>query len=180
MDVKLAISAYGMMSWLLTPNAAPAVGLSVDARGEVISVGGELRAVLPSRVLMTERLPGATSSYPVEMDVSQVSLLLVPCTRWRYFVGCGVAQAGLFLYQTSAATEQGLVFGLGPRVGFEVPFAQRFAVFGFAEALFSIYKQGVEASDPPVGQPNGPIANVFWDPPIGAAFFGAGVSVRFE
>ena len=181
MDLKVALSAYGMMSWLLTPNVAPGIGVAADVRGQVISVAGEFRAVMPSRVIATERVPGASSSYPQEFDVSQFSWLVVPCARWRYFVGCGVGQVGFFLTQTSTQTVTQMIFGLGPRIGFEVPFAEdRFAVFGFGEALFSPYQGGIKFTNPPPGMPDVPAANVRWGPPVGSVFFGAGLSVHFK
>jgi hypothetical protein len=180
MDLKIGLSAYGMMSWLLTPNVAPAVGVAIDTRGEVLSVGGEFRAVMPSRVLVTEPVPGAGSSFPVEMDVSQFSLLVVPCFRWKYFVGCAVGQLGTFIIQTRVQTGDDLVFGLGPRLGFEVPFADRFAVFGFGEALFAPFPAALKFTNPPPGMPDGPVPNVRWEQPVGSVFFGAGVSIHFK
>jgi hypothetical protein len=181
MDLKVGLSAYGMMTWLLTPNVAPAIGVAVDARGEVISVAGEFRAVMPSRVIATERVTGAASSYPVELDVSQFSVLVVPCGRWKYFVGCAVAQAGFFLFKTSIQELDATAFGLGPRLGFEVPFAEeRFAVFGFGEALFTPRPAGVRFTNPPPGEPEDPAANVRWGQPVGSVFFGVGVSFKLK
>jgi hypothetical protein len=180
MDVKIAVSAYGMMSWLLTPNVAPAIGVSVEGRGEIFSVAGEIRSVLPSRVLVTEQVPGKPVGYPVEMDVSQHTALVVPCARWRYLVGCAVAQIGFFRLQTTIGGSDPLSVAVGPRVGFEVPFAQRFAVFGFAEALFSPYRANVFYILPPPNDPEAPAANVKWVQPVGSVFFGAGLSIKFE
>lgn len=180
MDLKIGISAYGLMSWLLTPNVAPGVGVAVDARGEYISVAGEFRAVMPSRVIATEPLPGAGSYFPAEFDLSQFSVLVVPCFRWKYFVGCAVAQLGGFVYQTATRTSTDVVYGFGPRLGFEVPFAEQFAVFGFGEALFTPGPAGVQFTLPPKDDPTGPIANVFWDQPVGSIFFGAGLSFKIK
>jgi hypothetical protein len=180
MDVKIAVSAYGMMSWLLTPNVAPAIGVSVEGRGEIFSVAGEIRSVLPSRVLVTEQVPGKPVGYPMEMDVRQHTVLVVPCARWRYLVGCAVGQIGFFRLQTAVAGTSPLAVALGPRVGFEVPFAQRFAVFGFAEALFSPYRANISYVLPPPDAPDAPAANVRWVQPVGSGFFGAGLSVKFE
>ncbi len=180
MDLTVGLRAYGMMTWLLTPNVAPAVGVGVDVGGEIISVTGEFRVVMPSRVIATERVPGASSPFPVEFDLTEVTGLLVPCARWKYFVGCAVAQFGAGVYKTSVEQDSFVTWALGPRLGFEVPFADRFAVFGFGEALFYPAPYRLSFTLPPPGDPDGPIANTFWDTPVGAAFFAAGVSVKFK
>lgn len=180
MDLTVGLSTYGMMTWLLTPNVAPAFGVGVDARGEIISVGGEFRAVMPSRVLVTEPIPGAGPSFPVEMDMSQFSLLIVPCARWSYFVGCAAVQAGFIYWKTSIEARGLVTYGLGPRLGFEVPFAERFAAFGFGEVLFAPGQASLEVTLPPPGMPDGPVANVRWEQPLASVFFGAGLSVKFK
>ena len=180
MDLTVGLRAYGMMSWLLTPNVAPAVGVGVDVGGEIFSVAGEVRLVLPSRVYATEPIPGAGAHFPAEFDLSQFTVLLVPCGRWKYFVGCVVAQVGLFHTKTTVEERDAAAYALGPRLGFEVPFAERFAVFGFGEALFTPSPIAVQFTDPPPGMPDGPIANTQWEQPIGSVFFGAGLSLKFK
>lgn len=180
MDLKIGLSAYGMMTWLLTPNVAPAFGVAADVRGEIISVAAEFRLALPSRVIATEVVPGASSSFPQEFDLTQVTGLLVPCARWKYLVGCGVLQAGAIVYKTNTYQDNFATWALGPRLGFEVPFADRFAVFGFGEALFYPGPYRLSFTLPPLDDPDGPSANTYWDQPEGAVFFAVGLSFKLE
>ena len=68
-------------------------------------------------------------------------------------------------------------WSIGPRFGVEVPFAQRFAVFGFAEALFAPWRAYQQYSLVPA-QEDSP--GVRWEQSIVSGFFGAGVSVKFK
>lgn len=180
MDLTVGLSAYGMMTWLLTPNVAPGVGVAAEVRGEWFSVAAEFRVALPSRVIATERVPGASSSFPQPFDLTPVTGLVVPCFRYKYFVGCGVVLAGAFVYQRRDYQDNFATWALGPRLGFEVPFADRFAAFGFGEALFYPARYRLSFTLPPKDDPGGPIANTFWEQPEGAVFFAAGLSVKFK
>lgn len=116
---------------------------------------------------------------PQDFDVSQWSLVAVPCVRFAtYFAGCIAAQGALHVSQTRAPATQLLpAFYAGPRFAVEIPFAERFAVFGFAEALAG-FGQGLDIIG--VG-PNGePSQNAGWRPSVVSGFFGAGVSVKFR
>jgi hypothetical protein len=180
MDLSVGLSTYVMMSAFLSADVAPAVGIGAEVRGEVFGVGAEFRFVLPSRAYARERIPGATSSIPQDFDLSQLSASLVPCGRYKYFVGCGVAHIGALIWQTGNYTGLGVSIGLGPRVGFEVPFAERFAVFGFGEVLFTPQRVAVQFVLPDPKYPNEPPANTQWVQSVASAFFGAGVSVKFR
>ena len=180
MDLSVGLSTYVMMSAFLSANVAPAVGVGADVRGEIFSIGLDLRFVVPSRAYARERIPGATSSFPVDFDLGQFSGSVVPCARYKYFVGCAVAQLGALSWQTVDWFNLGVSFGFGPRVGFEVPFAERFAVFGFGEAIFTPSQAVLQFNQPPQGQPSGPVANTQWEQPVGSGFFAAGVTVKFE
>lgn len=180
MDLSVGLSTYVMMTAFLTGDVGPAMGLGVGAGGEVVSVNAELRFVFPSRTYAVEPIPGATSSFPQEFDLSQFSALLVPCARYKYLVGCGVAQLGGLFMQNARALLAGFTFGFGPRLGFEVPFAERFAVFGFGEVIFSPIPTNIIFDLPDPQYPDLPPANTHWRQSVASAFFGAGVSVKFR
>jgi len=180
MDLSVGLNTYVMMTAFFSANVGPAVGVAGEVRGSIFGISTEFRFALPSRTYATEPIPGATSGYPVEFDLSQVSLLVVPCARYKYFVGCGVAQLGSLIMQSSVSLDANLSVGFGPRLGFEVPFAERFAAFGFGEVLFSPMQNGFDFKYPPPGDPDGPIANTRWSQPVASGFFGVGVSVKFR
>lgn len=180
MDLSVGLSAYVMMTAFLTADVGPAVGIAGSVGGEVFSLNAEFRVVLPSRAYALEPVPGATSSRPAEFDLSQLSALLVPCGRYKYFVGCGVVQFGSLLMQSSVHLETQLSYSFGPRLGFEVPFAERFAVFGFGEVLFAPNPGGIEFTEPVPGEPDIPPNNTYWDQSVASAYFGAGLSVKFR
>ncbi len=180
MDLSVGLSTYVMMSAFLSADVAPAFGIGADVRGEIFSIGLDLRFVVPSRAYARERIPGATSSFPVDFDLGQFSGSVVPCARYKYFVGCGVAQFGALSWQTDNDFNLGVAFGLGPRVGFEVPFAERFAVFGFGEVLFSPSRVALKFDLPDPKYPSEPPPNTQWVQSVASGFFGAGVSVNFK
>lgn len=180
MDLSVGVSTYVMMTAFLSADVGPAVAVGGEVRGEVFGVGAELRFVVPSRAYARDPIPGATSSYPQEFDIGLLAASFVPCARYSYFVGCGVAQLGALTYKTDNYFEVTATFGVGPRLGFEVPFAERFAVFGFGEVLFAPAQALLRFSLPDPKYPNEPPANSQWQQPIASAFFGAGVSVKFK
>ena len=180
MDLSVGLSTYVMMTAFFSANVGPAVAIGGEARGEFFGIGAEFRFVLPSRVYAREPVPGTTSHRPAEFDLSQVSALLVPCGRYKYFVGCGVAQFGSLLVQTSIYLETRLSYSFGPRVGFEVPFAERFAAFGFGEVLFAPSPGRIQFTGPVPGEPDTTPNNTQWGQSVASAFFGAGLSVRFR
>ncbi len=180
MDLSVGLNTYVMMTAFLSANVGPAVGIAGEVRGEIFGVSGEFRAALPSRAYSLEPIPGATSSFPTEFDLSQISALVVPCARWKFLAGCAVGQFGVFLMKSTVAERNLITFGVGPRLGFEVPFAERFAAFGFGEVLFVPSPGGFRFDAPPPGDPDGPIANTRWRQPVASAFFAAGFSVKFR
>ena len=104
------------------------------------------------------------------------------CIRdsYKYFVGCGVAQIGTFTWQSNIAFGLGASFGLGPRVGFEIPFTERFAVFGFGEVLFSPARAVLKFNVPDPTHPEAPVANTQWTQPLASGFFAVGLAVKFK
>lgn len=178
MDVAINLYAYGLMTVGLTANVGPGVGLGASVRGEIFSLGLEARGVFPATIVAHDAFaPKSTvTSIPVSYDASQWSALLVPCARWRYLVGCGVFQGGVLITDAALRVPKRThLFGdvaLGPRLGFEVPFAERFAVFGFGEAMFSLLPTG-----------EGDVfdnINVVWERPRVTGFFSVGLAVAFK
>jgi len=179
MDLTIGLTGLVLMSAGLTDNVAPGFGLGVNVRGEYLSLGLELRGVLPSKAVAREQLlPEKPTSTPVEFDVAQISALLVPCVHFeKYFAACGVVQGAVVTFQTTQGLSPFPNLALGPRFAVEVPFAERFAAFGFAEALFAPHQAQIKFSNPP-RDPTVP--GVVWNQSIVSGFFGAGVAVRFQ
>jgi hypothetical protein len=170
MDLTYALSAGALITANLTPNVGPGVWLGGEVRAGPISLGLELRAVLPSRVQVG----------PYDTDLSNYVALVVPCGRYSYFFGCVVAGGGLRIdYDSNApdgdTTGAGSMLQLGARLGGEVPFAEnRFAVRAWGEVLYSTpsYFIGYDAV-------NGVNPKYGWDRPDVSAFFGLGFVVKF-
>ncbi len=179
MDLAISLSAAVLMSAGFTADVGPGVQVSAGFRRDWFSLDLEVRGMFPSRVYMRAPVDPAKPSYERAFDVSQLTALLVPCVHFAtYFAGCGVAQAGVIVAQTPVDTSLLRSFGLGPRFAFEYPFAERFAVFAFGEALFPLARQGYAIVE---GGPSGePAPNVAWDPSVVSGFFGAGLSVQFK
>jgi hypothetical protein len=166
MDLTYALSTGLLVTANLTSNAGPGVWLGGEVRSGPLTLGLEVRAVLPAPVFLG----------PHDFDFSEVGGLLTPCGRYSYFFGCAVMGAGVEVEQDSNPVgfkAFGAVFPLlqlGGRVGVEAPFAQnRFAVRAWAEVLYSA---------PPIfATYKG--TGLTWDRPDVSAFFGAGFVVKF-
>ena len=170
MDLTIGLSAYALMTAGLTANVGPGFGIGADVRGEVFSIGVELRGVLPGIAYTASPIDRSAPFTVGDFDLSQLTGLVVPCGRYKYFVGCGVVQGGTFVANSLEGQRLLPAFAFGPRAGLEIPFAERFAVFGFGEALFAPLPVGID--DPPY--------NVEWTQSIVSGFFGAGLSVNFK
>ncbi len=182
MDLTIALSASALMTAGFTADVGPAFQIGAEARyQDWFSLGLEVRGVLPSVVYAREKVD-KTNPYtrPQSFDISQVTALLVPCFRFKtYFAACGVAQGGgLIDRESNDGGIQG-TFAFGPRFAVEFPFAERFAVFAWGEALFVPDATFVGFRDPgPNGTP--PAPNVLWRQSVVSSFFGAGLSVKFQ
>ena len=179
MDLTVTLSTAFVLTAGFTADVGPAFQVGAGLRHDWFSLDLELRGVLPGRVVASEQLDPSTPRTPRPFDLSQLSAQLVPCAHFAtYFAGCGVVGAYTLITQDRT---QGTHFypgwSIGPRLGVEVPFAKRFAVFGFAEALFAPlgasqeYAVVIEQADSP---------GIRWNLSIVSGFFGAGVSVKFE
>jgi hypothetical protein len=155
MDLTYTLAAGALMTLNLTSNVGPGVWVSGGLWSGPLGLGLDLRAVLPSRVVIG----------PHDADLSQFVGLLTPCGRYSIFFGCAVAGAGVQidadtdveLAPGQSATQFGPLVQLGGRVGVEVPLGEtRFAIRGWGEILYSTpaveysYSDGSSAYRPDV------------------------------
>jgi hypothetical protein len=179
MDLTLTLSTAFLATAGFTADVGPALQIAGGLRRDWFSFDLEARVVFPSKVYAREPIvPGPTRE---EMeDVSQVTALAVPCVRFlTYLGGCAVGQLGTMISRGAAGTTDfHLALGVGPRLRAEVPLGDRFAAFGFGEALFPLVTVG-DLWD--VRGANGqPPSNVRWEQSVVSGFFGAGVLVKFQ
>jgi len=188
MDLTVTLNTALLLTAGFTADVGPAVQLGAGLRRDWFSIDLEVRGVFPAKTWAAEplpledRLPGHESDplEPHPFDLSQLSAQLVPCVRFAsYFAGCGVVGAYTLITQTQRRTGFLPGWTIGPRLGAEVPLGERFAVFGFAEALFAPLGAWVGFRDPSAPDKND-APNVIWNMPIVSGFFGAGVSVKFQ
>ncbi len=178
MDVTISLGAAVLMTAGFTADVGPGFQLSAGLQREWFSLDLEARGILPSRVFAREPVDPKLATSEVYFDVSQLSALLVPCGRFAtYFRGCLVGQIGTIIDQTPIETGFLLAGGVGPRLAFDFPLSDRFAVFAFGEALFT---PGVSIGYRDPG-PNGePADNVIWRQSVVSGFFGLGVATNFK
>jgi hypothetical protein len=179
MDLTVTLSTAFVITAGFTADVGPALQLGAGLRRDWFSIDLELRGVFPGKVIASAQLDPENPREPRPFDLSQLSGQLVPCARFAsYFAGCGVVGAYTLITQDRT---QGTSFYpgwiIGPRFAVEVPFAQRFAVFGFAEALFAPLGAAQEYRDV-LAKEDSP--GILWDLSIVSGFFGVGVSVKFE
>lgn len=179
MDLTISLSTALLMTAGFTADVGPALQLGAGLRRDWFSIDLELRGVFPGRVWAREAVDPNRATRPKAFDLSQLSAQLVPCVRFAtYLAGCGVVGAYTFIKQ-----DYGTIFApgwiIGPRFGAEVPINERFAVFGFAEALFFPHWNG-QAYDIPSAPGKADDPNVYWRSSIVSGFFGAGVLVKFQ
>jgi hypothetical protein len=137
MNLTYALSTGVLMTANLTSNVGPGVWLAGGLRSGPLMLGIDLRAVLPSQVVVG----------PYDLDLSQLVGLLTPCGRYSVFFGCVVAGAGVQIGHDSnvgilppgqSNTQSSPLVQLGGRLGVEVPLGEsRFAVQGWGEVLYT-------------------------------------------
>lgn len=179
MDLTIGLSGFMVMSAFYTADVGGGFGLMGDVRYDFLSIGLELRGILPGRVYAREPVFPNDPTKPtreVELDVSQISGALVPCARWKFLMGCAVAQLGTTIAKDVLQDFKLATFATGPRVGVEVPIAERFAIFGFGEVLFAVQYAGVRYDI----EGDVPAANTQWVQPIASGFFGLGLTATFK
>jgi len=183
-DLAIGLSGFVLMSAGYTANVGLGFQLGAELRSakdesDIFRLGLEIRGLVPGIAYARDRLdPKVLDTIPQELDVSQLSTQLVPCVRWKYLLGCGVAQLNVVFMQNKGGMVSDWAFGFGPRLGLEVPFAERFAVRAFGEALVTARVAGVDYGIPPPGDDGSP--NVVWRQSVVSGFFGVGLSVTFQ
>lgn len=160
------------MSLGFTADPGPGAWLGAELRPiENISVGLEVRGMFPSRVVPGIPLDASKpSGAPAEPAVSSAVLLFVPCFRYWWLMGCGVAQVGFSAAQSPADLTGWPSYGLGPRVGIEIPFAGRFFVRAHGDVVFDLAASSLSLPD----------ANLKWQQPPVSGFAGLGLGVTFR
>jgi hypothetical protein len=168
MDLTFALATGALITANLTSNVGPGVWFGGEGRFGPVSLGLEVRGVLPSPVVLG----------PYDFDVSQVVALLVPCGRYSYFFGCTVLGAGGEFHHDTYAGQDTMVSGpvlqIGGRLGVEVPFGDTmFGARAWGEVLYSAPKAGsfysATATTP----------RLEWTRQDVAAFFGLGLVFKF-
>lgn len=179
MDVTIGLSGLVLMTAGFTANVGPGFGLMADVRYGWFSFGLEARGIFPGRVYAREPIfpdDPTKATREQEGDLSQWTVALVPCGRWKYLFGCVVGQLGGIVHQDALAMDVSFNLNLGPRLGVEVPITERFAIFGFGDALFATQLMVVNYNiDNDV-----PAANTRWVQSPVSGFFGAGATVLFK
>lgn len=130
MDVHAVVMAGGLLSANLTADPGGGFFLAGEARGKILSGGLEVRVLFPSRAV--EDVIGYT------FEISSFTAALVPCARYRYFVGCVVFDVGMLVAGGTVAPPLAgppivATLGIGPRVAAQIPFAERFGARVFAD-----------------------------------------------
>lgn len=170
MDPSLSLIVGGALSAGLTLDVGPGFVVGGEARwrkfDEVgFSVGLEVQTLLPTKAVVD--FAGQT------VTVTQVVVAAVPCLQYKWFSGCAFGDVGMLI----AGADGPLYFsgngvlataGFGPRLGFQIPFAERFMVRAFTELRISPVDTGWRSSVTAPG--------VEWGNPLVTGLFGLGVS----
>jgi hypothetical protein len=163
--VEFSLLGGGLMTLVYTSDPGPGVVIGASVGGKHWLVALEAQATLPAPVRVA---PG------LDADVSTFVGLVVPCVRLGEtvrFLGCGVVGGGAWLSYDSQNPVKAIAaetIRIGPRVGLEVPFGDRFAFFAAAEVAFAPARRGLRYG-PPV---------VTWEQSVASVFLSAGFSVR--
>ncbi len=168
MELTFALATGALITANLTSNVGPGVWFGGEGRAGPLSLGLEVRGVLPSPVPVG----------PYDFDLSQFVGLLVPCGRYSYFFGCAVVGVGAQLIYDSNYAPPGdprnpndfiELLQVGGRIGAEIPIGDTmFAVRGWGEVLYATpswdftYKQTGDV----------------WARPDVSAFFGLGIVLK--
>lgn len=169
---SLGLSTGLIMTLGYTSDPGLGVFLGAELRPiEPFSFELQLRGILPSRVVTSEPFdPSQQYGTPKEPDFSNIAMLLVPCFRYSYFLGCAVGQFGFSVHNTPARAVIGQSIGVGPRLGVEIPFLERFAVRVWGDAIFELPPGTYVLQD----------ENLQWTQSLVAGFLGAGLVVSFK
>jgi hypothetical protein len=169
---SFGFSAGALMTAGFTAEVGPGFWLAAELRPiEKFSFALEARGVLPSYVVATKPIdPSKPYGPPLKPDVSQAELLLVPCFRYRYFLGCVVGHFGFSMAQSPVELTAHPNYGLGPRLGLEIPFTEHLAARAYGDALFAFDRGVLEIRD----------KNLKWEQSVISGFFGIGLVISFK
>jgi hypothetical protein len=124
------IGAAPLLAFKITPGLAAGVAVDAAVRWPSVSLGLESRLLIsPSK--------GAAGVEGIEIDTALAAMAAVPCFHVGWFFGCGLLELGAIRFSggdgVEPETRDPLFAAGGLRAGIEWPFAQRFAVRGFAD-----------------------------------------------
>jgi hypothetical protein len=165
---RVQVGAGSFLALNSTPSPSAGLMLSLGVRfatEPAVSVELEGRGLVP----MTDDLAGR--AVPVsEVRSGLLTLAGVPCVRFSFLLGCGVAEVGRrqfsVTYGATAATQDSLHLGAGLRAGVVFPLTRWFDLRGYADFTASITE-----ADLVVNQ------QVRWvSPPVAAALAVSGVA----
>lgn len=168
-DPSLSLIVGGALSAGLTLDVGPGFVVGGEARWRKFdeigfSAGLEVQTLLPSRAY------GLDDGGAVHL--TQVAVAAVPCLQYKWFSGCVFGDVGPLIGSVSGSSwtfPQGGVLataGFGPRLAFQIPFAERFMVRGFAELRVSPVRTGFVSRE----------GEIAWENPLVMGLFGLGVS----
>lgn len=164
MTFPYAVSVGAVLSIGYGLDVAPGVVIGAEWRPiEYLSVGVDLRGILPSKVSEV----GTIDPKP-NLNATMLSALVAPCARWKILMGCAVLDAGGIYFNTEPV-QWWPRFAVGPRVGVDVPFAERFSVRVMGDLLFPLVQTSFAKQEG---------AFEFGDPLV-SGFVTAGLAVSF-
>jgi hypothetical protein len=155
-------------------DAALSIGYGLDVGAGVVigaewrpienfSVGLDLRGIAPHKV---EEF--GMFEPKLQLKATMLSVLVAPCFRWKILMGCAVLDAGGVYLDTVPHTWFERV-AAGPRVGVDVPFAERFSVRVTGDLLFPIIRNHFEKVE----------GGWEFEDPLVSGFVTAGLAVSF-
>jgi hypothetical protein len=180
MDLTLSLMAMGILSVGYPSDVGGGFGLGAEVRGQWFSLGFQVRGLPPVSVRATVPIEPTLPSRETVFDISTWTVQLVPCVRYKFLMGCAVAEVGGFVTQWGPEPGSALRLAFGPRAGVDFALDDRVSLFGFGEALFPAGQSGVRFFGPALDEPEAGPRNVQWTEPIVGGFIGAGVSVHFK
>jgi hypothetical protein len=137
---SFGFTAGAIMTVGLTSEVGPAAYVGAEARPfRRFSFEVQIRGVFPARVVYTEPIDAARPYAPgMESSFWGIWTLLVPCFRLAPVMLCGVTGLGLDVSQSPVAVAVVPNVGIGPRVGLELPFSDRFAARAGADLMVEL------------------------------------------
>lgn len=147
MDPTLGLVAGGLLSLGFTPDVGPGFFVGGEAhwrrQGQVedwgFQVGAEARFVMPT-------YGGTSRNGELDISITLMELAVAPCVRYKWALGCAVVSPGMTLAggtltETPETKDEGpqplFMLGIGPRLGVDIPVAERFGIRLFGEVRFA-------------------------------------------